>query len=227
MRTIKLTLLLTLCLAFVNTTFSQDGVDPELGIQLATYSSQKSLNANLPKLNALQTGALNHLFLSHRTGNQIKVYLVGEYGYFYPGMETDDALKAVKANKGFEGAFLKRINDERLKFKPLLVNTVTNPLDNDDDLTAKGGEQKTEKRYRVQLGVFSELKSPEYIASAYGLTSWEKTNFDRVVQQDFTKVDDEVCRRYTYGAYHKKSDARKAKRKLEKKSGRKLMLIKK
>ncbi|MEL6925918.1 MAG: hypothetical protein AAFO94_17885, partial [Bacteroidota bacterium] len=70
------------------------------------------------------------------------------------------------------------------------------------------------------------MKSAEAIGKAYGLTKWETANIHRVVSHDFTKVDEEVCRRYYYGKYDSKAKARQARKKLEKKTGRRLMVVK-
>jgi len=239
MKTVKSLLLLMLFSLVLTTSFAQEvkipdhslpgGVDPEFAIQLATYGSQKALDNNLPVLRALDSGSDEHLFLSHKVGNKIKVYLVGKYGSFYPSTEMIDATRKVKSTKGFEDAFLKLVNDDLSSFKPILVNTVVDPYEKVEELTAKGGsadEAAEEMKYKVQLGVFSDVQSPSHLAKAYGLTKWEESNIERVVSHDFTKVDEEVCRRYYYGAYKNKRDAKTAKRKLEKKTGRKLILVK-
>jgi len=239
MKTVKSLLILMLLSFTFSASFAQEvkipdhnlpgGVDPEYAIQLATYRSQKALDNNLPVLGALDTGSDEHLYLSQKVGNKIRVYLVGKYGSFYPSTEMIDATRKVKSTKGFEDAFLKLVNDELSSFKPILVNTVADPYEKVEELTAKGGsavEAVEEMKYKIQLGVFSDEQSPSHLAKAYGLTKWEEKNIERVVSHDFTKVDEEVCRRYYYGTYRNKRDAKAAKKKLEKKTGRTLMMVK-
>jgi len=239
MKTVKSLLILMLFSFTFSASFAQEvkipdhnlpgGEDPEYAIQLATYRSQKALDDNLHVLRALDSGSDEHLYLSQKVGNKIKVYLVGKYGSFYPSSEMIDATRKVKSTKGFEGAFLKLVNDELSSFQPILINTVADPYGKVEELTAKGEsavEEVKEKKYKIQLGVFSDVLSTSHLAKAYGLTKWEEANIARVVSYDFTKVDEEICRRYYYGAYKNKRDARTAKRKLEKKTGRKLMMVK-
>ena len=79
--------------------------------------------------------------------------------------------------------------------------------------------------FKIQLGVFSERKSLNYIAKHFGLSESEKAGLKKELSHDFIKIDGKVCRRYFYGAFETKADADTKKKELEAKSNMKFTVV--
>ena len=172
---------------------------------------------------------------AEKVGNMIKVYLLwhnGEWGtdqLFYPGDQLNGALSYAK--KKHKGAF--RRSD--VKFENLISSyDAYEKYGKDalpDEYTSKGGTidltpKAAPAKYKIQLGAFKTMRTDDYIADQYGLTDLEKENTDRLLSYDFTKADGKVLRRYYFGEYDSKADAIVKKKALEKKTNRKLLLVK-
>ncbi len=175
---------------------------------------------------------------TEKVGKRVKVYQLmwnSEYqsGDFYSSYFKDRLKEDLKyAKERHKGAFTR----SDVKWKNLVdvwevfeeYKNKTTPT----EYTAKGGtsvESTTSNeavKYKIQLGAFKEQKSLDYIADRYGLSETEKNEVEELLTYDFKKIRKVICRRYFFGEYSSKKVALAKKKALEKKTNRKLILVK-
>ena len=204
--------------------------DQSFVIQLATFGSWEDFANHEVEFYA-NTGTADNNIYAEKTGGLVKVYLFdsqqGTRAYFYPGDHADKVLKTVRKNPNWKGAFRKNSIGDDLTY----YGDVFNKYKKDglpDEYTAKGGAiaPASNDRFKIQLGVFKQEKLIDHIAESYGLNDSDKTNISILLSHDFTKVKKDICRRYYFGEYQSKEAALAKKKELEKKTKRKLMIVK-
>jgi hypothetical protein len=232
MKTTHLFPILFLCLFSYINSYAQEG-DKAYVIQLATYDNWEDF-ANNEQAFYTNTGTADNNIFAEEIGNRVKVYLLDSYQggveYFYAGSHLDKVLKTVKNNPNFKDAFRRSDVD----FQNLIYyGDVFEKYKNNKtptEYTSKGtninATTSTGAKYKIQLGVFKEWKSLDFIADQYGLKQVDQNKATTLLSHDFTKVKNNVCRRYYYGEYNNKEAATAKMKALENASKRKLLLVK-
>jgi len=222
MKTTKPFWLLAICFSFFQTEVRSE-VFHYYVIQLAQYSDAQTFEANQATFN-VELGSGDNYVMSEKIGEEVFVYLMDGKNYFVGGDRIQTVLAEVKTVDGFEQAFQRPAPNDYSKLQvvdrnPKAVSVKTAP----SEFSTKGNNAS---KYTIQLGVFSQMKSPEQMAKTFGLTNWEQHNFDRVISQDFTKVENKICRRYFFGSYATEAEAVKQLVKMEQESGETLKIVK-
>ncbi len=211
--------------------------DKSYVIQIATFSSWDAM-AKKQEIFYANTGTADNYIFAEKVGKRIKVYLFdssqGDASRFYTRKRLNEVLKVVKANPNFKDAFPRSegVNFENLTYYADAANKATEknyPQEFSQDFTAKGvasSDDSGSEWYKVQLGVYKEAKSMDFIAHNYGFTGVNKDHVEDFVSHDFTRVNKNICRRYYFGNYNSKAMAMLKKKELEKSSKRKLMVVK-
>lgn len=236
MKTVKLITLGLLTFLFANKILAQ-GSTHYYVIQLATYSSWEDFAKDEQKFYA-NTGTADNNIYGEKVGNSIKVYLLdsqeGSAVFFYDYARIQEVLAVVRQNPNWKGAFRKGgVNWENLTYYGEVFNKYKNPIP--EEFSAKGDrieaesddvETAADKEYKVQLGVYKEEKSKDFIINTYGFSKEDAAAYDDMVTYDFVKVKNKICRRYYVGGFQSKKTAEPFKKDFEKKSKRKLMIVK-
>ncbi len=235
MKTIKLITLLFLIALFNNQIFAQ-GSTHYYVIQLATYSSWEDFAKDEQKFYA-NTGTADNNIYGEKVGNSIKVYLLdsqeGSAVFFYDYGRTQEVLATVRENPNWKDAFRKGgVNWENLTYYGEVFDKYKNDIP--EEFSSKGerietksedSATSTDKEYKVQLGVYKEEKSKDFIINTYGFSKADAAAYDEIVTHDFVKVKNTICRRYYVGGFQSKKTAEPLKKDFEKKSKRKLMIV--
>lgn len=235
MKTIKLIALLFLTFFFTNKILAQ-GSTHYYAIQLATYSSWEDFAKDEQKFYE-NTGTADNNIYGEKVGNSIKVYLLdsqeGSAVFFYNYDRIQEVLSVVRQNPNWKGAFRKTgVNWENLIYYGEVFDQYKNAIP--EEFSAKGTRIETEsneaeaaqdKEFKVQLGVYKEEKSKDFIINTYGFSEEDAAAYDDIVSYDFVKVKNTICRRYYVGAFQSKKTAEPLKKDFEKKSNRKLMIV--
>ncbi len=155
---------------------------------------------------------------TERVGKWVRVFLLHE------NWQVNDLLLTIQAQPYFKDAFFRNVRKGNLMAyaTPAAKSTGTIP----SEFTAKGkmvASKNDASKYKIQLGVFKEKKSFDYIVSNYGL---DMDDVEYMLSHDFTTVKNKVCRRYYFGSYDNKADARAMLWELEGKTNKKLLLKK-
>ncbi len=235
MKTIKLITLFSLIAICTNQIFAQ-GSTHYYVIQLATYSSWEDF-AKDEKNFYENTGTADNNIYGEQVGNSIKVYLLdsqeGSAVFFYDYERIQEVLATVRQNPNWKGAFRKGgVNWENLTYYGEVFDKYKNAVP--EEFSAKGdrievesdnAETATDKEYKIQLGVYKEEKSKDFIINTYGFSEADAATYDEIVTHDFVKVKNTICRRYYVGGFQSKKSAEPIKKDLEKKSKRKLIIV--
>lgn len=241
MKTIKLISFLVFSLFFTSDVFSQASTH-YYAIQLATYSSWADFAKDEKKFYE-NTGTADNNIYGEKVGNSIKVYLLdsqeGSATFFYDYDRTKEVLDVVRANPNWKGAFRKAgVNWDNLTYYGDVFEQYKQEVP--AEFSSKGERINTEsdqpgayasapaaeaKEYKVQLGVYKEEKSKDFIIKTYGFSDVDIEYYDDIVSYDFVKVKNDICRRYYVGEFYSKKTAEPFKKDFEKKSKRKLMIV--
>ncbi len=237
MKTIKfLSLIIFTCL-FAGHSYAQSSAHYYV-IQLAAYNSWEDFAKDEQKFYA-NTGTADNNIYGEQVGNQIKVYLLdsqeGHATFFYDYNRTKEVLSVVRANPNWKGAFRKgNVNWDNLVYYGEVFDQYKQAVPS--EFSDKGGRidsepadyygktESDQKDYKVQLGVFKEEKSKNFIANAFGFSEEDIAAYDQLVSYDFVKVGKNICRRYYVGHFSSKKTAEPFMQDFEKKSNRKLMI---
>jgi len=236
MKTIKLFTAIILALLFSSQTFAQESTHYYV-IQVATYSSWADFAKDEQKFYT-NTGTADNNFYGEQVGNSIKVYLLdsqqGDAMFFYNYERTMEVLDVVKNNPHFKGAFRKAgINWDNLVYYGDVFDQYKKEVpsefsDKGERINTESDDQVAEaedKEFKVQLGVFKEEKSKDFIINTYGFSEVDAAAYDAIVSYDFVKVKNKICRRYYVGGFPSEKTAEPFKKDFEKKSNRKLMIV--
>jgi len=226
MKLIKSISILLFFILFTYESFAQE--DKRYVIQLATYSSMDAFVKEKDKYPA------SDQVWVEKIGKTVKVYLLhydgqyDDYSLFYPGESLENASKWTK--KEFKGAFRRSdVKKDNLKMAYEIFKEYKDKKVRPSEYTSKGEptEIDVEKssKYKIQLGVFQEQKSLDYIADNYGLSNFEKNKVEEFLTHDFKKVKKVICRRYFFGDFDTKASALAKMKAMEKKTKRKLLLV--
>ena len=240
MKTFKLFTLLAFIMSFSSQILAQ-GSTHYYVIQLATYGSWEDFAKDEEKFYA-NTGTSDNNIYAEQTGNYIKVYLLdsqeGNAVFFYDYDRIQEVLAVVRKNPNWKGAFRKgNINWDNLIYYGDVFEQYNQTVP--EEFSDKGkriniqrsepasyyGQTKTDQKvYKVQLGVFKEEKSRDFIAKAFGFSEDDLAAYDRLVSYDFVKVGKDICRRYFVGNFSSKKTAEPFKEEFERKSNQQLLI---
>ncbi len=231
MKTIKLFTILLFSVLLTSQAFGQESTHYYV-IQVATYPSWADFAKDEQKFYT-NTGTADNNFYGEQVGNSIKVYLLdsqqGTAMFFYNYERTMEVLDVVKNNPHFKGAFRKSgVNWDNLVYYGDIFDQYKEEIPS--EFSDKGERINTEtqtadKEYTVQLGVFTEEKSKDFIINTFGFAEETAASYEAIVTYDFVKVKNKICRRYYVGNFTSKKTAEPFKKDLEKKSNRKLMIV--
>lgn len=200
-------------------------------IQLATFGSWEDFAKN-EKIFYTNTGTADNNIFAEKVGSRVKVYLFDSYqggtDYFYAGSRLDKVLKEVRNNPHFKDAFRRSdVDYNKLVYYGDVFEKYKNNIPS--EFNTKGGSTELaadNPTYKIQLGVFKEWKSLDYIVNRYNINEVDTNSTTTSLSHDFTKVKNTVCRRYYYGKFINKKAAMEKLKALQKASNRKLMLVK-
>jgi|GEM_PF-6559212 len=242
MKTIKLFFLFIFTFLSTSQTFAQSSTHYYV-IQLATYSSWENFAKDEKKFYA-NTGTADNNIYGEQVGNSIKVYLLdsqeGNATFFYDYDRIKEVLAVVRANPNWKGAFRKgNVNWDNLIYYGDVFEQY-NQRAAPEEFSDKGDRINTavsepaayyrrtgteQQEYKVQLGVYKEEKSKNYIANTFGFSEDDLAAYDQMVSYDFVKVGKNICRRYYIGHFSSKKTAEPFKKDFEIKSNKKLMIV--
>lgn len=234
MKIISFFSILILNLLISNQLFSQESTHYYV-IQLATYNSWEDFAKDEQKFYA-NTGTADNNIYGEQVGNSIKVYLLdsqeGSAVFFYDFERTQEVLSVVRSNPNWKGAFRKgNVNWENLIYYGEVFDQYKDAIP--EEFSEKGDRIEVEyspaataqKEYKIQLGVFKEEKSKDFIINTFGFSEQDAAAYNEIVTYDFVKVGKTICRRYYVGGFPSKKTAEPLKKDIEKKSNRKLMIV--
>ena len=227
MRLIQILSILLLFTFFSGQTNAQE--DKRYVIQLSTYGSWEAFVNDKDRYPAADQ------VWAEKVGKIIKVYLLhyngeyDDYDLFYPGEHLDNAYSWT--SKEYKGAFRRSdVKKENLKMAYEIFKEYEEKGKIPSGYSTKGGDKNINAsqsgNYKIQLGVFKEQKSLDYIADNYGLSESEKKSAEKLLTYDFKKVKNVICRRYFFGNFDTKASALAKMKTLEKKANKKLVLLK-
>ncbi len=240
MKTFKLFSLFIFIFLYTSQIFAQ-GSTHYYVIQLATYNSWEAFAKDEKKFYE-NTGTADNNIYGEQIGNSIKVYLLdsqeGSATFFYDYDRIKEVLAVVRANPNWKGAFRKgNVNWDNLiyygdvfdQYKQAVPSEFSDKGDRIATQTSEpaayyGKTEADQKTYKVQLGVFKEEKSKDFIVNAFGFSKDDAAAYDQMVSYDFVKVGKNICRRYYVGHFSSEKTAEPFKQDFEKKSNRKLLI---
>ena len=225
MKKLKLLFVPFLCLFIISDIFSQS--EKSGFIQLVSYGSWEQLaqseqgfTAQLNKVDWPYTVYTEENVYTEKAGKWVRVYLR------HNGWQPNELLRTIKASS-FNSAFHKSNVDftDLTDYRTAVRMHEGKP----SQYSIKGitaANTSGNGPYKIQLGVFTEMKSNDYIANSYGFSKLEKDNIHSLLSYDFTKIKNKVCRRYFYGNFDSKAEAEAKRRILESRSKNKLLVVK-